>query len=434
MLGTILIAGATATLAGVGLAESIGHRRNLKRIPIRIHVNGTRGKSGVTRLIAAGLRAGGIRTFAKTTGTLARMILPNGSEQPVVRIGRANVIEQVGVVRMAVEQKAEALVMECMALQPALQNLCEGRLVRSTHGVITNARPDHLDVMGPTPRHVAEAMAGTVPYDGRLYTCERPLLDVFRRASRDRGSELLPIGEREIDALTVDDMAGFSYIEHPENVALALRLCTDLGIDRQTALRGMHNALPDAGVMTKCDLDICGRRLAFVNGFAANDPESTEKIWNLAIDHTPSAERKIAVLNCREDRPDRSRQLAEMTAQWQPADHHVLIGSGTKVFQQRAIALGMRPNQFSVVEGCNVEAVFHAIVEAAGQSAMVMGVGNIGGPGLPLVQMFQDRSAALAAADEAPITIPLRAVEAEPVIAVNSSLQPQPTRTLQEAA
>ena len=44
------------------------------KIPIRIHVNGTRGKSSVTRLIAAGLRAGGKRTFAKTTGTAPRVI------------------------------------------------------------------------------------------------------------------------------------------------------------------------------------------------------------------------------------------------------------------------------------------------------------------------------------------------------------------------
>ena len=34
-----------------------------------VHVNGTRGKSTVCRLIDAGLRAGGVRVFCKTTGT-----------------------------------------------------------------------------------------------------------------------------------------------------------------------------------------------------------------------------------------------------------------------------------------------------------------------------------------------------------------------------
>ena len=40
-------------------------RRKLDHV---IHVNGTRGKSTVSRLIEAGLRAGGLRVFCKTTG------------------------------------------------------------------------------------------------------------------------------------------------------------------------------------------------------------------------------------------------------------------------------------------------------------------------------------------------------------------------------
>ncbi len=85
MDGTLLLAAGAAFLTSLGYLESWAHRRALNRIPIRIHVNGTRGKSSVTRLIAAGLRAGGIRTCAKTTGTLPRMIMPDGTEYPVFR-------------------------------------------------------------------------------------------------------------------------------------------------------------------------------------------------------------------------------------------------------------------------------------------------------------------------------------------------------------
>ena len=72
MDGTLLLAGGAALLSAMGAIESLVHRRCLSKIPYRIHVNGTRGKSSVTRLIAAGLREGGIRTCAKTTGTLPR--------------------------------------------------------------------------------------------------------------------------------------------------------------------------------------------------------------------------------------------------------------------------------------------------------------------------------------------------------------------------
>jgi len=91
----------------MGVLEFIVHRKRLARIPIRIHVNGTRGKTSVTRLIAAGLREAGVRCVAKTTGTVPRFILPNGREVPVYRPGGPNVIEQKQSVTMAAAQRAE---------------------------------------------------------------------------------------------------------------------------------------------------------------------------------------------------------------------------------------------------------------------------------------------------------------------------------------
>ncbi len=46
--------------------------RYRKKLVHIVHVNGIRGKSTVTRLIGAGLAAGGLRVMTKTTGTLPR--------------------------------------------------------------------------------------------------------------------------------------------------------------------------------------------------------------------------------------------------------------------------------------------------------------------------------------------------------------------------
>ena len=103
------------------ILEFRAHQRRVYSIPIRIHVNGTRGKSSVTRLVAAGLRAGGIKTMAKTTGTLPRIIDEHGLEVPVIRPHNANIIEQIKVIRYMARRKPEAIVMECMAVQPEYQ-------------------------------------------------------------------------------------------------------------------------------------------------------------------------------------------------------------------------------------------------------------------------------------------------------------------------
>ena len=63
-----------------GLIEFALHQKRIYSIPIRIHVNGTRGKSSVTRLIGSALREGGIQTISKVTGTYPRLILENGCE------------------------------------------------------------------------------------------------------------------------------------------------------------------------------------------------------------------------------------------------------------------------------------------------------------------------------------------------------------------
>ncbi len=392
MDGTVLLAGATATLAALGCVESYLHRRNLRRIPIRIHVNGTRGKSSVTRLIAAGLRAGGIRTCAKTTGTVPQMIFPDGTECPIFRPGRTNIIEQTRVVRAAVAAKAEALVVECMALQPMLQSLCELKLVQGTHGVITNARPDHMDVMGPTVEDVAKAMAATVPVRGKLFTAEQNLLPIFADAAADRDTQLYPVGDDDVADIAWDEMQGFPHIDHPDNVALALKVCMDLGIDRRTAIEGMWSATPDPGVLKwYCDQQR-DQQITFVNGFAANDPESTGHNWNMVFDRFPGIERRIALFNCRADRPDRSVQLAEACVRWKPADHYLLIGSATDLFSRRATQMGLSKERMTCAEKMNTDGLVDTLRRQAGRSAMVMGMGNISGPGMEVLNYFRDRT------------------------------------------
>jgi len=386
----VILLTACGVLIAMGVLELIAHRRRLTRIPIRIHVNGTRGKTSVTRLIAAGLREAGVRCVAKTTGTVPRFILPNGREVPVYRPGGANVIEQKQAVTMAAAQRAEALVVECMALQPALQWLSEAKLVRATHGAITNARPDHLDVMGPAEEDVARALAGTVPVDGVFLTAERKHRAFFQQVAEERGSRF-HAAEQISRPLTTEDVEAFPYLEHRDNIELALAVCEEIGVDNETALRGMWRAKPDPGAMTETKVEFFGRHVIFVNGFAANDPISTRYIWEQSLRRHRDLKRRIAVFNCRSDRADRSEQLAESYAGWTQADEVVLLGTGQYIFARAAVKSGLDPTQLVFVDRDHPADIFEILLGLAESSALVMGLGNIAGPGLALAEYFANR-------------------------------------------
>jgi poly-gamma-glutamate synthase PgsB/CapB len=389
MIQTIIILLATVVI--FLLVEYGIHVRNLNSIPIRIHINGTRGKSSVTRLIAGALREHGLKTFAKTTGTLPRMIMEDGQEYPIYRPAGANIIEQLRIVSLAAHNHAEALVIECMAVQPRLQSLTELKFIRATHGVITNARADHLDVMGPTERDVTLALLGTVPVHGKLFTAEHDHSEAFEEVCKDRKSELDVVAASEVEAVTDRDMSGFTYVEHKENVALVLKVCASLGIPWDVALRGMWKAQRDPGAMSEYEIDFFGRRILFVNGFAANDSESSEKIWRMALETHQDFDKQIMVLSARADRPDRSKQLGEAVVNWPQADRYVLMGSGVYVLFRTAVASGADSSKFVYAEGMAASQIFEEILGISGRSALVMGIGNIVGPGMELVNYFRNR-------------------------------------------
>jgi poly-gamma-glutamate synthase PgsB/CapB len=153
----------------------------------------------------------------------------------------------------------------------------------------------------------------------------------------------------------------------------------------------MHKSLPDPGAMSEFEINFFGRRILFVNGFAANDPESSEHIWRMALEKHAQLKRRIMVLNARADRPDRSKQLGEVLKDWPPADRYVLMGSGVYVLFRTATAKGVDSTKFVYAEGMTANQIFEEIMGISSDSALVMGIGNIAGPGLELVNFFRNR-------------------------------------------
>ena len=352
-----------------GIVEYYNHCKSLERLPIRIHVNGARGKSSVTRLIAAGLRYGGLNTIAKVTGSAPRIINEKGKDLVIHRLRSASIGEQVKLIRNFAKKKLDAVVIECMAVQPQYQWVSEHKMIQSTIGVITNVRPDHIDEMGSTMTDIAYSLSNTIPFNGSMITAEKENINPIREVSNERNTNLKIVDSSEISE---SYMNKFPYLEHAENVAIAVQVCKDAGVEEEIALEGMLKVSPDPGALVIWKLNMQNEH-QFVSAFAANDPKSTLQIWNL-LNNRISNNKVCIFLNTRVDRLYRTKQLIQLVNNNIKPD--LLIVRGENLPEE----LNNAPyNQKRFSLDCSEDEVIEYIDTL--DSHFIMGIGNIVGWG-----------------------------------------------------
>ena len=341
------------------------HRRAIGHV---IHVNGIRGKSSVSRLIDAGLRAGGLRVLTKTTGTCPELIHTNGSQTPLARRGRPSIKEQLRILRLAAEQHAEVLVIECMAVLPEYQKISEERMLRSDIGVITNVRPDHLEEMGETLDAIAQSLSNTIPMAGMLFTADAAYAEFFYKQAQAKGTSLV---------LTESDDIEDPGIDFAENVALALAVCQHLGVARETALKGMARYRPDPGAF-RVDRSVgkFGKQLVFLNAMAANDPASAEKILDWAqAQGLMTCGRRMLLVNNRYDRPARLQQFVDFAVEHQARfDGFIAAGACRQLMRRALVKRGIALERIAGLGS-------YAELSALEHDAVIFAVGNIVGSG-----------------------------------------------------
>lgn len=380
MFSLIVLAIVLVIILVMWALERKTYNRRLGAIKIRIYVNGIRGKSTVTRLVAGVLREGGYSTVGKTTGSAARVILPDGNEVPIIRRSAPTIVELLNIVNEYTDEETEAIVFETMALHPRNQIASQNLLVKGNISIITNVREDHQDVMGETLEEIADTMSLTIPENGYLITAEdRPHLR--ERLAKNAAAKGTTMVYADPALVTDRDIAGFEYLSFKENVAIGLIVADLLGIPRNIAMQGMWNSRPDIGVVSIQRTEWKGKRIIWAPLFAVNDRESAIISVDALKPVMPPGTTSIGILNNRFDRADRAMRFANIAAQDIYLDYWLTFGAYETQVTERMVELGFPRNHiinmgFSV--NPSLDQIFDKVASLIeGEEGILIGLVNI---------------------------------------------------------
>ncbi|MGI6252225.1 MAG: capsule biosynthesis protein CapB [Aminivibrio sp.] len=320
------------------------------RLPVKILVTGSRGKSSMVRLLTAVLTDAGLAAAGRITGVLPRELLA-GRENLILRAGPGSVGEMGWWLR-TLPPETEGIVLENSAVAPSLQYLAWHWLSPSC-SVLTNVRPDHEDAWGRGEEAAARTLC--LGIDGgpvilpESVAAKRAVADLLTA----RGCELRPCPDGRDFRQT--------------HLSLVEGVCGLLGLDSKRALNAARRLPPDLA-----DFQLFSEGVGWLaSAFSANDPQSALDLFR----ETGWRRGETTVLfNSRQDRSARLKAFRE-------------ILSDTR--WKRIAVTGSRP--FPLPRGADFLPIkspeeLRAFIASEGR---VFGCGNVAG--IPLEYLMEKR-------------------------------------------
>ena len=338
--------------------ENFRVARARNKVPVRVHIHGTRGKTSAVKLTATLLKNSGLKVLAKTTGDCPEIICPDGEVKLIKRKGPARIIEQIKILELAAQLEVDALVVEGMALTRETIWFSE-YILRATHFAIVNDRQDHGETMGENPGDCIEVIACALPGKGKLFLSDECHSDFLKK-----------IKKQSIEYFIVKS----DPLLQSQEIAKAL--ASDI-LGRTVVASPLKCPIPEIK-------NIC-QKVEVLDLFSANDVESVRLVLDRLEIRQIKDKYKVALLVTREDRPMRTKQFVNFLFQTQYVDLVVLLGNHAYFAKEYAFVLSKRKKCHSInflcMHNLTPQIVLQRLSQMNNKPILIVGLGNTHGQG-----------------------------------------------------
>ncbi|MDO5010771.1 MAG: hypothetical protein Q4E31_08100 [Intestinibacter bartlettii] len=178
-------------------------QKMVEKVPIRISVNGIKGKSIITKLITNILMEAGYKVIGKT-------------------LEKSESNDELTIIKNAVDLEVEALVCESADVKSDSKKISKFKKLDENIVVITDISEDYVDI----DDSIVRSFADIIPYEGYLITINSNYVNYFRKIAGERDTKVTVADTSKITA---------EYL----SIAIAIAVGQVLKIDEKTCLRGM---------------------------------------------------------------------------------------------------------------------------------------------------------------------------------------------------
>lgn len=345
-------------------------------IKIKILVSGSRGKSTVTKYITAVLQASGIKTISKITGVIPTIFFSDFKEQKIKRFGPARITEQFKMIRFAAKQKIEALVLECMSVNPELQAI-EADIFMPDFYILTNIREDHFEELSKDETIRAELICSAFPEKCKIITAEKKYETIISDNVERKSSTLFMAEKTNIPEILRDKV-------YPDNYFLTLKIAEMLEIPEKTVVDAIC-IVENKKEKELYEYNLNGFEVNFINAFALNDVTSAEIFIKNLSNENKLHQNVIVILNTRQDRPLRSVSFAEWVAGIENLNYVIVTGTHCQRTSKELLKNNLSSKQIIQWNNKQIDAALKNIKTLVKGNTTVIGIGNIAGDGFKVI-------------------------------------------------